>query len=149
MFINLPCPGKLCISAMKAHLNHSTSFQGAISSGRNKNTIRQKFEPERSQGKGETRSPDGFTALLPSGRLRQCDLRSCLQAEKKKRRAEAARQGTPGSFHRIRRLCDYRLPTTNASCWLERSWTDRHRLIVCFLITHSFLCLSLSNASLN
>lgn len=57
---------------------------------------------------------------------------------------EADRQGNPCSFLCTQRLCDYRLLTTK--CFLSggRSWYYRDSFIVCILITHSFLCLSVS-----
>lgn len=151
MFINLTCPGKLFIFAMKSPFKALQQFPSChflwqkqkILSARNLSRI------VHSQGRGEIRSPDGFTAPLPSGRLRHCDLRSCLQAEKRKKgRVQADHQGNPVSFFRIQRLCDYRLVTTNASFWLKRSRTDRDKLIVCFLMADSFLCLSLSFVTL-
>lgn len=65
------------------------------------------------------------------------------QGLRQKRRVKTYHPGNSFSFFWIQRLCDYRLLTTNASCWVEGAGlTDS--LIVCFLISHSFLCLSFS-----
>ena len=129
MFINLPCPGRLFISALKCLLQHSAGVQGAISFVKNKNIIYQRKWTWSLQREGRS---DHLMNLLPCSHPADTGSVTWDQACGQKRRVKADRQGNPFSFFWIQRLSDYRLLTTHASCWVEGTCRTETALLFAF-----------------